>query len=146
MNAYDTTDIGDFMFLSTLDLNKQLVDKLVKASFRTQEDFKGQTITSLAKEAGVSHKEAQTILNKIKNVSGTKQSISAQPSIILSQANNPTQTQSAPVANMASGLDLFEQNREHLATLCRELDAELLNGGIPCGSVTEICRRTSFSV
>jgi RAD51-like protein 2 len=130
--------IEDFYFLATLDLKNTVIDKLAKASFNTQEDFKGMTITQLAKEASLSYKEALEVMNKIKEKTGGTQSISAQPSIILSQS-----TQKAPPVlsntKMTSGLELFEQQKQHLITMCREVDVELLNGGIPCGSVTEIC-------
>lgn len=144
MDLYDQEESveRDFYFLSTLDLKRQVIDKLVKASFRTREDFKGMSITALAKEANISHKEALEVMNKIKElIPQQQQSISVQPSILLSQMNSQTLNNTT---NMASALDMFEEEKQYLITMCREVDEELLNGGIPCGSVTEICEIRFF--
>ncbi|KAL0488267.1 RAD51-like protein [Acrasis kona] len=139
MNINDSDPLTDAYFLNTLDVNHTNKTKLIDAGLTTLKDFQGLTITSLSKEAEIPHKDAMDILNKIREMGGTKQSISAQPSIILSQQNKPTQqTYSQPV-NMSSGLDMFEKPTKKLVTMCPELDVELLNGGIPCDSVTEIC-------
>jgi RAD51-like protein 2 len=110
--------------IEMLSVSHGIIKKLYDAGYHHFDDFQGQDAVSLAKDCGISHKEAVEVLKQVRETSNINK--------LNPLVSSTIKTQSA--------FEAFQKHkdRKSIITFSKDID-NLLKGGIPMGQTSEIC-------